>query len=123
MELYLGQVCESRLLGQLHRLQTVKYTYTLTPSGAQEPLFRWEYVRDIGDDRWCRHHLQGPLALPVNDRGGIVSLNDWHLPTGYVPFEEVLRFCVVDLGVTPLAADWHEVLRESYERFKADFTQ
>jgi hypothetical protein len=55
--------------------------------------------------------------------GPAVSLNDLHLPTGYVAFEEVLRFCIVDLGVHPLSDGWDGVLRESYEQFKTEFTQ
>jgi hypothetical protein len=27
-----------------------------------------------------------------------------------VPLEEVIRFCIVDLGVAPPADDWHERL-------------
>jgi len=40
-------------------------------------------------------------------------LNDLHLPTGWVRLEEVLRFCIVDLGVRPLSPRWHEALVES----------
>jgi hypothetical protein len=35
--------------------------------------------------------------------------------------EEVLRFCIVDLGVPPISRRWHEILEESYQRFKDDF--
>ena len=55
--------------------------------------------------------------------GHAVPLNDLHLPTGYVAFEEVLRFCIVDLHVRPLAEDWDQTLRNSYDRFKTEFTQ
>jgi hypothetical protein len=48
-------------------------------------------------------------------------LNDVHLPTGYVTFEDVIRFCVVDLEVAPLAQNWHRVLRESHRRFMKEF--
>lgn len=46
-----------------------------------------------------------------------------HLPTGYVPFEEVLRFCIADLGVPPLAEDWDQILRDTYEQFKTEFAE
>lgn len=119
--LYLGQRCESIEQSGRHRLRTASYRYALTPQGAREPLLRWEYVRDRGDPdaRWCRHHLQGDVPLPF---GGGVSLNALHLPTGYVTVEEVLRFCIVDLGVPPLATDWSEQLEASYVLFKGDFT-
>jgi len=125
MALYIGQLCETVPVGGQHQLVTVEYRYTLTPgeleeAAGREPLLRWEYVREPGGDaRWCRHHLQGPIRLDVGRQS--VMLNDWHLPTGYVTVEEVLRFCIVDLGVEPLAPDWHEILERSYRRFKHDF--
>lgn len=119
--LYLGQVCESEI-GQdgIHTLRTVAYTYTLTPAGADEPLLRWEYVRSPPPGaEWCRHHLQGPVELEIH--GNSVLLDDLHLPTGYVTFEEVLRFCIVDLGVRPQHRNWSAILKRSYEQFKAEF--
>jgi hypothetical protein len=56
-----------------------------------------------------------------DDQNRQVTLNDLHLPTGWVPVEEVLRFCIVDLGVRPLGRDWNEVLRESEQLSRAEF--
>ncbi len=120
MWLYMGQTCSSTIREGLHYLRTMRYAYTLTSDGSDEPLFRWEYVREPGDEAmWCRHHLQGPIPLFLNRQAA--SLNDLHLPTGYVPFEEILRFCIVDLQVEKLAANWDEILRYSYEQFKTEF--
>ncbi|MBI2455099.1 MAG: hypothetical protein HYV46_03055 [candidate division NC10 bacterium] len=106
----------------MHELRTIDYRYTLTPGDKTEPLLRWEYLKTPpAGALWCRHHLQGPVELQIHEHS--VSLNDLHLPTGYVPFEEVLRFCIVDLGVPPLSEDWDAVLRDSYERFKTEFTR
>lgn len=93
----------------------------LTGEGMEEPLFRWEYVREWPEEhqRWCRHHLQGNVVIPIGERG--VSLNDLHVPTGYVTVEEILRFCIVDLGVRPLSDEWHETLEKSYGLFKGTF--
>lgn len=123
MRLYLGQVCESvRTPDGMHELRTIGYRYTLTPGDKTEPLLRWEYLKiPPAGALWCRHHLQGPVELQIHEHS--VSLNDLHLPTGYVPFEEVLRYCIVDLGVPPLSEDWDAVLRDSYERFKTEFTR
>jgi hypothetical protein len=123
MGLYLGQVCESVMTEEdVHRLRTIEYKYTLTPEGADEPLLRWEYIRTppLGA-QWCRHHLQGPVILPVP--GHAVSLNDLHLPTGYVPLEEVLRCCITDFEVPPLSDEWDKVLLESYELFRMEFVR
>ncbi len=119
--LYLGQVCEGiAVSSRAQRLVTVAYTYTLTVEGAEERLLRWEYVHQPpADARWCRHHLQGNVPLQVGRWA--LSLNDLHTPTGYVTIEEILRFCIVDLGVQPRGEDWHAVLETSYRRFKDDF--
>jgi len=118
IELYVGQTCDSiPLRGGQRQLFTVKYRYTLSPVGQSDPLFRWEYDRELPDP-WCRHHLQG--TVPVQVGGREVRLNDWHLPTGYVPIEEILRFCIVDLGVRPLSDGWDEILTESYNQFRTD---
>jgi hypothetical protein len=102
------------------RLRVIDYQYTITPLGADDPLFRWEFVRfPSSGSFWCRNHLQGPINISVG--GQAVNLNDWHLPTGWVPIEEIIRFCIVDLGVPPLdpgsnADDiptWHSRLKES----------
>lgn len=121
-DLFLAQECSSEVVGGLHHLHTLRYTYTISPGGRDgEPLLRWEYVRHPEPEGagWARHHLQGPVTLPW---GSGISLNDLHLPTGFVPVEEVLRFCIHDLGVAPLSEDWNGVLENSRRRFKVDPT-
>jgi hypothetical protein len=116
IDLFIAQLCESIVTeARTHILRAVKYAYHLTPPGNQQPAVRWEYDGQPVDPsaRWCRHHLQGPITLPIGDRRGLL-LNDLHLPTGRVPIEEVVRFCIVDLEVKPLSRDWYEVLEESY---------
>jgi hypothetical protein len=119
--LFLGQTCVATLTDdRQYRLRTVSYRYTLRRDDDAEPLLRWEYEkfpRPPGE--YCRHHLQGAITLPLPPSR--VSLNDMHVPTSFVTIEEVLRFCIVDLGVPPLSGDWHRLLSESYERFKTDF--
>lgn len=63
---------------------------------------------------------QRPLGITNRDEIE-ANLQHWHPPTGWVTLEEVLRFCIVDLGVIPLSDRWSQILRESDERFKADF--
>ena len=118
MDFDLRQVCdavpgdESGMLV----LRTRAYRYTIRPEGAEEPLLRWEYVRFPADEdaTWNRHHIQGPVALGIRDRNGVeATLNSWHTPTGAITVEDVLRFCITDLGVRPLHSDWHHLLRET----------
>lgn len=95
-------------------LRQDSYRYTIMPDSAAEPLLRWEYVRfpNDPDATWCRHHFQGPIRLGIHDREGEeANLNQWHLPTSGIAIEEVLRFCVTDLGVQPLGDDWNQQLR------------
>lgn len=92
--------------------------YTLTVDDEVEPLFRWEFGRQM-PELYCRHHLQGAVPLQIGRH--TVSLNDLHLPTGYVRVEEILRFCVADLGVRPRSEEWDRVLRDSYDRLKSEF--
>lgn len=123
VHLWVGQTCGvAEVAGNKHRLYTARYRYTLTIGESDEPLLRWEYEKKRPNVTalWCRHHLQGPIAFKVGDQ--TVALNDWHLPTGYVPLEEVIRFCIVDLRVEPLFPDWDAVLNDSYQRFKNEFT-
>lgn len=121
---YFFQVCGSfiRPEDKSHQLFTRNYTYALYPEDSDEPIIRWEYIKEPEPEQlWCRHHVQGPMELQLNRHQ--ISLDDIHLPTGYVTFEEVIRFCIVDLGVQPLDENWHEILVESYEQFKVDFVQ
>lgn len=129
MDLFLSQGCD--IIGGEHepvRLRTLSYRYTLAPLGAAEPLFRWEYERFPGPGSyWCQHHVQGPIDLDVG-RGARISLNDLHLPTGWVPIEEIIRFLIVDLGVPPLDTSvdddgvpgWHRRLSDGASILSGD---
>lgn len=131
MELYLGQTCdavEDEDARQL-RLRTISYEYDLRPVAMDDHLVRWEFVRFPGRrSRWSRHHVQGQISIDIlddNNQIQSVNLNDWHLPTGWVPIEEVIRFCLHDLEARALSApeEWHLALIESYETFRPDFAR
>ncbi len=117
--LSVGQRCGIVRDKKTHRLFTLEYRYMLTPEGADQPLGRWEYVREPETTaRWCRDHLPGTPAFALGKRA--VALNVLHLPSGFVTLEEVLRCCVVDLEVKPLSPAWNEKLETSDRRFQAD---
>lgn len=116
MELDLRQVCDELPDEEtnLFTLRTLSYRYTIQLEGTTEPLLRWEFVRYPPDETstWNRNHIQGPISLGIQNRAGIeANLNDWHTPTGWIAVEDVLRFCVTDLGVRPLSDDWDQRLR------------
>jgi len=111
LRLYLGQVCDgiSRHDGRV-QLRTIRYKYTLAARDEDDPIFRWEYGPPLSGF-YSRHHLQGAVHLQIGRHA--LSLNDLHLPTGYVAVEEVLRFCIADLGVRPRSGDWNQILLDS----------
>jgi hypothetical protein len=45
-----------------------------------------------------------------------------HIPTGRVPLEDVIRFAVQEINITPRQADWQTVLDETEDIFIANKT-
>lgn len=132
MRLYIGQTCDVvQEEGQSQlRLRTIEYAYSIEPLEMDDRLLRWEYVKFPGEDSyWCRHHVQGPISFEIPEqRHGPhnIDLNDWHLPTGWVTIEEVVRFCLHDLGVRPLTSPddpsvWDKILADSYTMFRTRY--
>jgi hypothetical protein len=124
MGLYIGQILQSRSDDQSGpALITLKYTYALHngTDSESEPIIRLEYDRRPRDPnaQWCRRHIQGPLTLPLG--GQPVSMNDLHFPSGYVALEDVIRFCIYDLGVKALSDDWDDILIASYRKYRGQF--
>jgi hypothetical protein len=93
----------------------LRYRYALASSLESDALIRWESSRsgEHGHSLWCRHHLQGTARLEFPRR--TATLNEFHLPTGLVAIEDIVRFCIVDLGVRPLSCDWEAILQGASE--------
>lgn len=108
------------------RLTTRRYWYHLYKGDAIDAFMRWEYVdRKLEPDaRYPRHHLHvHDVVLPVGDSGAGIDLKKAHLPTGWVTIEEVLRFLINELGVTPPCGDrWNDELLDGERRFYEEFT-
>jgi hypothetical protein len=104
------------------RLRTLEYNYHLSDERGGEPMLRWEYVRVPKDKaQYCRNHLQGRLQL--SSGGGHVDFKKMHVPTGYLPLEEVFRFVIDDLGHRPPCGDsWPEVLEASKKQFHEELS-
>ena len=135
MDLYIGLFCDAVTRDSPSDLwlRTTSYAYSLQPARMGQPLFRWEYVRppdleptqswEDNPSDWCRNHIQGDVTLEIADQRGMihrVPLNDWHLPSGWVGLEEVIRFCIVDLKV-PAQPGWNRVLKENSGVFMPEF--
>ena len=108
------------------RLSTRRYWYHLYKGDAIDAFMRWEYVdRKLEPEaRYPRHHLHvHDIVLPVGDSGAGIDLKKAHLPTGWVTIEEVLRFLINELGVTPPCGDrWNDEILDGERRFYEDFT-
>jgi hypothetical protein len=79
---------------------------------------RFEYVSRHTDPafRYPRHHVQ--FHRDYDGVRGDFSPHKFHIPTGWVTIEEVIRFLITDLGVPPLIENWDEELRRSEEQFR-----
>jgi len=110
LRLSLAQVCDGiPWHDDTVQLRTIRYRYTLAVADA-DPLFRWEYGPLLPGFH-ANHHLQGAVPLQIGRHA--LSLNDLHLPTGHVGVEEILRFCIADLGVRPRSREWNRILVDS----------
>lgn len=114
--LYVGRIYEAAVDRDRPSPRLIRYRYALHAADDAEPVIRWEYGGRPADEsaRWCRYHIQGTFLVRLGGRA--VPLNELHMPTGEVPIEEVIRFCIVDLGAEPLSRDWDEILTESRRR-------
>ena len=118
--LYIGQFLEvEQQQNKAWKLRTTQYRYRIqaTDDPGDNQCLRWEYVsRQVRDGTPCRNHFQTPLDFQLGQH--TVSLENSHVPTGWVTIEEIIRFLIVDLGVPPKHNDWDAELRISEEKFK-----
>ena len=101
-----------------YRLTTLKYWYRLQDSAADDAdaLIRWEYEREPNKYH-CPQHVQQRATIGA-PKGKTIELNKVHLPTGWVPIEDVIRFLIVDLRVKPPDHErWNAILTESTDTF------
>ena len=80
------------------------------PGGSRSP-FRVCFPIAQPDFPYSRHHVQ--FHRDSRSASSDFSLSKFHIPTGRVTIEHIIRFLIADLGVPPLVENWDEVLRES----------
>lgn len=134
--LSLKQVLRSREAEGKHDLETHSYRYVIKFGDAKHPAIRWEYekYRAEGKRLWNRNHVQGDQNLALGNEE-TVKMNDWHIPSGWVCIEDIIRFCIVDLEVKPiktaLAVDptdklkipkWDKILVAGVQKFRTQNT-
>lgn len=117
--LSIAQTLRAELVGDdLYRLRTLAYAYRITdgPTFKHKWLTRWEY-NPLGQTApYPRHHIHVPFEIEWNRRK--LSFEDLHLPSGWITIEEVIRFLIQELEVTPESSDWDAILKESEQSFR-----
>lgn len=122
---HLAQVVEAQKVGKAYRLRTMAYWYRVqATAGLREAdaLLRWEYDRshDPRQPGPPRHHLQAPAQIKWETH--TLDLNKIHTPSGWVTIEELLRFLIVELGVSPASPDWPTIVADSEDVFFQEFS-
>lgn len=93
------------------KVSIVAYSYVLAePEGAEFIAYHWHPL--IPNVSFPHLHLQSGLQL------GFKRLQGVHIPTHRIAVEDVLRFVITELGVTPRRADWSEILDSSQAAFE-----
>ncbi len=113
--LFIGQQIQAVPEGSQYTPRILEYRYRIqgTPLLEDEAEVRFEYVSsDIDPDfSYSRHHVQ--FHRDSQSASSDFSLSKFHIPTGGVTIEQVIRFLIADLSVPPLTEHWKEELRES----------
>jgi hypothetical protein len=109
------------------RVQTAAYHYDLSrQDGTGEPrelfLYHWHPGPQPGSAQTSgtlvtTPHLHVHASHVGRDETPAMNLDDFHLPTGRVALEEVLRFAIRDCGVRPLRDDWESILEKTEMAF------
>jgi len=93
--------------GYMHALQTI--------DGAEVIAFHWHpNGKGDGDTVRAPHTHIGSTQL---NPAGVISKKH-HIPGRRMSVEEVLRYCITEIGVMPLRNDWEPVLADSEDLFR-----
>jgi hypothetical protein len=88
------------------QIQTFAYSYLLFRDDREIVGYHWDdEAVAAGAVRTPHVHLGKDLphlGLPREDRDRLGSISAAHLPTGLIPFTEVLRAAIRDFGVDPI---------------------
>lgn len=120
---YLSQALTAEKEQNQYRLRTAQYWYRVqaTADPKEKADLRWEYNSETKRDVHCRNHahVNATVALGI----GSINFNKIHLPTGWVTFEEVIRFLIHEFGVVPPCGQaWPKRLLASEKAFYEKFT-
>lgn len=93
------------------KVATAAYVYSLrSKEGREVVAYHWH--PDIGVP-FPHMHIRSDIRVGPRD------LHKYHLPTGRVALEEVLRQAITELGVDAIRDDWREVLDDTQAAYEA----
>lgn len=96
------------------KVATDSYAYTVAEDeGLSRCLISWHWHPASRPDTHI-HFGRGPGAW----EGAWESFGRYHVPSGRVLFEDVVRFLIEDLGVTAQREDWSQVVEDVRQNVK-----
>lgn len=99
-----------------YKVSTRGYMHTVRTIDEAEVIgFHWhpDGKEDGAVVRTPHMHIGSTQLRPA----GVIS-NKHHIPSPRMSVEEVLRYCIVEIGVEPLRTDWKSVLADSEDLFR-----
>ncbi len=99
------------------RISTLKYYYSIWPKQS-ELLIDFHYHERKAD--LYKGHLHIP---PKPGVAPVHFLINKHIPTARIPIEDVVRFMITEVGVTPRTDAWQSTLDETEAIFSANRTK
>jgi hypothetical protein len=86
------------------KISTRGYSYSIRDGNGLAAAHHWH---PTGDSSYHEPHIHVPATFP-----GL------HFPCGRTSLEEVVRFCIRELGVEPRREDWESILTMNEDRFQ-----
>ncbi|MGH2561437.1 MAG: hypothetical protein ACRDJH_20425 [Thermomicrobiales bacterium] len=90
---------------------TTAYSYRILDHGGHEILaYHWHPAGASPVTRPHLHLSNRIQAITADRGGGIVTLAEMHIPTGFVGTADVVRLLITQFGVEPKRQNWADIL-------------
>lgn len=98
------------------RISTLKYIYVLWSASPNERIVDWHYHRRQNNSFEAHLHIRDDAKVTNH------CLIDRHIPTGRVSLEDIVRFAVEEVSISPRNENWRIVLEQTESLFRANKT-
>lgn len=95
------------------KVRTTAYFHALEDETSQE-IIAYHWHPRLGSNFSFPH-----LHIGTGIGAALGEVHKYHIPTGRVALEDVLRLAITEFGVTPQRADWEDVLSEGRAAYEA----